>query len=106
MTDASPTYDGSCVIVWPNPKNGSLPQWGVVILDSESLEPLTTVTGLLVTMGTPHGWSRLGVVTAQITGLADKDNRLLPGDKPVTWDGDKIKTGEWLYLVTEMRVEA
>lgn len=124
---------GRIAITWPaarNPPN-ALPVWGIRIDDLDADEQLVDVVGLRMELGSETGWSDT-YIEAVLTRLVDADgnpigrtaNRLVytddyaayreqrgldrahPGDNfPADeFAGPKLRTGEFRYVVSEMRI--
>lgn len=118
---------GRVAITWPaahNPPN-ALPVWGIAFDDPDSGEQLVDVVGLRMELGSEVGWpdTRIEVV---LTRLVDADgkpvgttpNRLVFTDEYAEWlqnlertaaavfPGQKFRTGQFRYVVAEMRLAA
>lgn len=124
---------GRIAITWPAVQDlpNALPVWGIRIDDLEADEQLVDVVGLRMELGSEAGWSDT-YIEAVLTRLVDADgkpigrtaNRLVytddyaayreqrgldrahPGDNFPTdeFAGPKLRTGEFRYVVSEMRI--
>lgn len=124
---------GRIAITWPAARNppSALPVWGVRIDDLRTDEQLVDVVGLRMELGSEAGWSDTRI-EAVLTRLVDADgkpigatanrfvytddyaayreqrglDRAHPGDDfPADeFAGPKLRTGEFRYVVSEMRL--
>lgn len=102
-------YDGSCIIVWPKKQPGltALPTWPMRVIDARTGEDMDSVTGVSIHLG-GREWVNTAI-TAQVTGLVNDQGTLLRAGQTPVWEDPeadelKPKMGEYLYLVTEMKV--
>jgi hypothetical protein len=107
--ETEPHYYGRVIIEWPAPRpgGGMLAGWGCKIFDADSGKMITTVSHLAV------GSSPERAIECDMTMFADENGEpvreLEPGPRkgtflPVLDGAGNVRTGTFLFLVTEMRV--
>jgi hypothetical protein len=96
-------YRGVIVIEWPAAHGASpysvMAGWKTEITDALTGKPITTCASFTVRMD-PEA-----LVTADLTLLADAAGEPVLDGMPVI-DGDKVRTGVFTFLVSEMRVRS
>jgi hypothetical protein len=94
-------YRGVVIIEWPAPYGAgpysAMHGGGATITDAVTGALLATVSRAVVTS------CPAGLVTAELTMLADADGDPLP-DGPPAFNQEETRTGTFTFLVTEMRV--
>lgn len=96
-------YAGVIVIEWPQPRpleeSAAIPSWKVTVFDALSGKPITLADKIEI-----HAPGN-GFVTADLTLFTDAAGEpVFGGDRIYPAEGEKVRTGVFTFLVSEMRV--
>jgi hypothetical protein len=123
---------GRVIITWPaaSPRSGALPALGISVTDADTGENILDAFALRLSMdlGTDQEWTG-GPITVTLTRIVHPDGtpigggpgafttdvltdeyaewqarHMADGDPTALFPGQKFRTGEFRYLVAEMRV--
>ena len=89
---------GVIIIEWPAPTGHPLPGWGLAIFDAATGAQIKTCVDIHLHC------DAVGVITADLRLFADAGGKPIFDGEPVDDGGGEVRTGVFLFDVTEMRV--
>lgn len=124
MTEPA-TIHGRVIITWPAPNGQMVPGWGITATDADTGQQINDATRLTLDHGSPESWDT-GPVYAVLTRFVGTDGEpsdavsgrapaISPteeyaaylkssGDGGAAFTDQRYRTGEFRYLLAEMRV--